>query len=120
MYVYNFIYYCLLNTAGMCHLNKLELSVYHSITRTYILIRSIERQLVNGIKNEIYKQAGVLTADYHSKHINTLTLTLSQSKSFIFGRPSLHMPETNAELAISAKKIISIMLAPIPVIHETH
>jgi hypothetical protein len=30
----------------------------------------------------------------------------------------LHAPENNAELAISAKKIISIMLAPIPVICE--
>jgi hypothetical protein len=80
----------------------------------------MERQFFNGIKNRIYKQAGVLAADYHSKHINTLTLTLSQSKFFNFGRPSLHTPETNAELAISAKKIISSMFAPIPVIHETH
>jgi len=96
------------------------LSKDHSITRTYSLIRSIDRQLVNGAKNEIQKQAAVLTVDCYSKHFNTLTPTLFQSKLFNFGGATSLASESNAELAISATKIISIMLAPIPVIHETH
>jgi hypothetical protein len=94
-------------------------STNHSITQTYSLIRSFNREFVNGTKNEIYKQAAVLTADFESKHVNTLIPTLFQLKSFNFGVPRPHWPETNAELAISAKKIISSMFATIPVIHET-
>jgi len=104
----------------MSHLNKMWLSINHSITRTYSLIRYIDRQLVNGTKNEIYKQAAVLTAECYIKRINTLIPTLSQSKSFKFWGPRSDAPETNAELANSARKIISSMLAPIPVIHTTH
>jgi len=120
MYLYIFIYYCSLNTTVMSHLNKMWLSITHSITRTYSLISSIDRQFVNGTKNKIYKKAAVLTADCYSKHVNTLIPTLLKSNFFNFERPRSHAPETNAELAISAKKIISIMFAPIPVIHETH
>jgi len=120
MYLYIFIYYCSLHRNVMSHLNKMWLSINHSITRTYSLIRSIDRELVNGTKNDIYKQAAVLTADCYSRHVNTLIPTLFQSKLFNVGVPTLHVPETNAELAISAKKTISTMLATIPVIHETH
>ena len=102
------------------HLNKLWLSINHSITRTYSLIRSIDRQLVNGTKNKIYKQAAVFTADCYSRHVNTLTPTLFQSKLSNFGGATSLASESNAELAISATKIISIMFAPIPAIHETH
>jgi len=115
-----FEYYCSLNTIGMSQLNKIILSINHSIARTYSLIRSIDRQLVNGTKNEIYKQAAVLTADCYSKHVNTLIPTLFQSKLSNFGGPTSHASEANAELAISAKKIISSMLAPIPVIHKIY
>jgi len=115
-----FEYYCPLNTIGISHLNKIILYINISITRTYSLIRSIDRQFVNGTKNEIYKQAAVLTADCYSKHVKKLIPTLFQSKLFNFGGPRSHAPESNAELAISPKKIISSMLAPIPVIHETH
>ena len=66
------------------------------------------------------RKAAVLTADCYSKHVNTLTPTLFQSKSSNFGGATSLASESNAELAISAKKIISIMLTPIPVIHETH
>jgi len=59
IYLYIFIYYFSLNTSAMSHLNKMWLSINHSITRTYSLIRSIERQLVNGTKNEIYKKQQV-------------------------------------------------------------
>jgi len=76
--------------------------------------------LVNGTKNEIYKQAAVLTADCYSKHVNTPIPTKSQSKLFNFGDPRSLASESNAELAISATKLISSMLAPIPVIHEAH
>jgi len=74
----------------------------------------------NGTKNKIYKQAAVFTADCYSKHVNTLIPTLVQSKLSNFGGATLLASESNAELAISATKIISIMLAPIPVIHTTH
>ena len=120
IFLYIFIYYFSLNTTVMSHLNKMWLSINHSITRTYSLIRYIDRQLVNGTKNEIYKQAAVLTAECYIKRINTLIPTLSQSKSFKFWGPRSDAPETNAELANSARKIISSMLAPIPVIHTTH
>ena len=120
MYLYIFIYYCSLNTSGILHLNKMWLSINHSITLTYSLIRSIDRQFVNGTKNEIYKHAAVLKADCYSKHVNTLIPTWFQSKLFNFGGATSLASESNAELAISVKKIISSMLAPIPVIHETH
>jgi len=99
---------------------KIWLSINHSIPRTYSLIHSIDRQLVNGTKNEIHKQAAVLTADCYSKHVNTLIPTSFQSKFFNFEGATSLASESNAELAISATKIISIMLAPISVIHETH
>jgi hypothetical protein len=118
--LYTLIYYCSLNTTGMSHLNKILLSINNSITRICSLIRSIDRQLVNGTKNEIYRQAAVLTADCYSKRVNTLIPTLFQSKLFNVGVPRSHASESNAELTISAKKIISSMLAPIPLIHETH
>jgi hypothetical protein len=76
--------------------------------------------LVNGTKNEIYKNAGALTADCYSKHVNRLIPTLFQSKSSNFGDATNLASESNAELAISATKIISSMFAPIPAIHETH
>ena len=96
------------------------LSINLSITRTYSLIHSIDRQLVNETKNELYKQAAVLTVDCYYKRINTLIPTFLKLKFVNLGRPRSHASESNAELAISATKIISIMLAPIPVIHETH
>ena len=120
MYLYIFIYCCSLNTTEMSHLNKMWLFINHSITLTYNLISSIDREFVNGNKIEIYNQAANLTADFYCKNFNKLIPTLSQTKFFNFGRPRSHAPETNAELAISPKKIISSMLAPIPVIHETH
>ena len=76
--------------------------------------------MVKGTKNEIYKQAGVLAAACYSMHVNTLIPTLDHLKLSNFGGTTLIAPETNAELAISATKTISSMLAPIPVIHETH
>jgi len=76
--------------------------------------------MVKGTKNEIYKQAGVLAAACYSMHVNTLIPTLDHLKLSNFGGPRSHAPETNAELTISPKKIISSMLTPIPVIHETH
>ena len=113
-----FIYYCSLNTTEISHLKKMWLSINHSITQTYSLLRFIDRQFVNGTKNKIYKQALIFTADRYINQFNTLIPTLDQSKSFIFGGPTSHAPETNAELMISPKKMISSMLAPIPVIHE--
>jgi len=104
----------------MSHLNKMWLSINHSITRTYSLIRCIDRHLVNATKTVIHKKAAVLTADCYSKHVNTLVPTLFQSKLSNFGGEASFASERNAELAISATKIISIMLATIPVIHETH
>ena len=74
----------------------------------------------NGTKNKIYKQAAVLTADCYSKHVNKLTPTLFQSKLSNFGGATSLASESNAELAISPKKIISSMLGQISVIHETH
>ena len=97
---------------------KKWLSIIHSITRTYSLIRSTDRQFRNGTKNEIYKQALFFKTDRYSNHFNTLIPTLDQSKSFKFEDPRSHAPETNAELMISPKKMISSMLAPIPVIYE--
>jgi hypothetical protein len=76
--------------------------------------------LVNGNKKAIYKQAEILTADFYCKHFNKLIPTTSQSKFFKLEVPRLQTPETKAELAISAKKIISCILAPIAVLHETH
>jgi len=101
-------------------LKKICLSVYNSIIRKYSLIHSVDRQLVNETKNEIQKKAAVLTADCYSTQLNTLIPTLLNSKLFNVGDPRVHAPANNAELAISATKIISNMLAPIPVIHETH
>jgi len=92
----------------------------NSITWTYSLICSIDRQFVNRIKNELHKQAAFLTADCYSKHVNTILPTLDHLKLFNLGGPRSHASESNAELAISAKKIIRIMLASIPVMHETH
>jgi len=66
------------------------------------------------------RKAAVLTADCYSKHVNTLIPTLFQSKSTTIWGATPLASESNAELAISATKIISSMLAPIPVIHETH
>jgi hypothetical protein len=99
----------------MSHRKKKWLSTKHSITRPYSPIRSIDRQFVNRTKNGMYKQAAVLTAECYNKHANTLIPPLVQSKLSIVGGPKLHAPESNAELAISPKKIISSMLAPIPV-----
>jgi hypothetical protein len=53
----------------------------------------------------------------YSKHVNKLVPSLVQSKSFSVGVTS-QTPETNANLAIRPKKIISSILVSIPVIHE--
>ena len=60
----------------------------------------------------------IFKTDRYSNHFNTLIPTLAQSKSFKFEDPRSHAPESNAELMISPKKMISSMLAPIPVIYE--
>ena len=84
----------------------------------YNTIRSIDRQFVSGTKNDIYKKAAVLTTDCYSKQVNTLMPTLVQSKLVKFEGSALHELEKNAEFAISPKKIISSMLATIPVINK--
>ena len=123
LYIYIYIYiYISLFIEHNCDVSLEQNVIIHKSFSysKYSLIRSIDRQLVNGNKNEIYKQEGVLTADCYSKHVNTLIPTFFISKLFNFGVPRSHAPETNAELAISAKQIISSMLATVPVIHETH
>jgi len=93
----------------------------HSIIRTYSLIRCIDRQLFLVEWNtELQKQAAVLRADCYSKYINTLIPTLVHLKFVNVGGLKLHASESKTELAISAKNIISSVLAPIPVIHETN
>jgi len=120
MYLYIFIYYCSLNTTWNPHLNK-KVIIHKSFNYSNVQSDTLCWQTVgNGTKNEIYKQTAVLTADCYSKHVNTLIPTLFQSKLSNFGGATSHAPESNAELAISPTKIISIMLAPIPLIHETH
>jgi len=104
----------------MLLLKKNCLSVYHSINQSYSLIHSVDRQIGNWTKNEIYKEAEFLIADGLSTHLNTLIPTLLYSKLFNVGIPRSHAAANNAELTISAKKIISCMFPPIPVIHETH
>jgi hypothetical protein len=54
----------------------------------------------------------------YSKHVNILTPTLVQSKSFGFWVPTSQSPETDVNLAIRPKKIISNVLVFIPAIHE--
>jgi hypothetical protein len=93
-------------------------SINHSNNRPYSVIRSTDRYFVSGTKNKIYIKASIFTADRYSNNFNTLIPTLAQSKSFRFGDPKSHAPESNAELMISPKKMISNMMAPIPVIHE--
>jgi hypothetical protein len=64
-------------------------------------------------------QAAALRAACYTKHFNTLIPTLSQSKSFSVWVPKSQSPETEANLAIRPKTIISSMLVLIPVIHES-
>jgi len=105
-------------TQQRCLTWKMWLFINHSITRTYSVRRCIDRQFVNGTKNEINTEASIFTVHRYSNNFNTLIPTLSQSKSFKFGVPKSHAPESIVELMISPKKMICNMLAPIPVTHE--
>jgi len=72
---------------------------------------------INVTTNEIYTQAEDLTSACYRKHISKIIPTLFQSKSFTFRVPKSHSLETNANLAIRPKMIISSVLVLIPVIH---
>jgi hypothetical protein len=64
-------------------------------------------------------QPAALRAARYTKHFNTLIPTLSQSKSVSVWVPKSQSPETEANLTIRPKTIISSMLVLIPVIHES-
>jgi hypothetical protein len=67
-----------------------------------------------------YKNQGaVVGGTLYSKHVNALVPTSVQSKSFSVRVTSSQTPETNANLAIRSKKIISSILVSIPVINES-
>jgi hypothetical protein len=68
--------------------------------------------------NKMKNQVPVLTAADNRKHVNTLILTLLQSKSVSGVVPMTQSPETNANLTIRPKTIISNMLVSIPIIYE--
>ena len=74
-------------------------------------------QFINGTTNETWTQAAVLTADYFRNCVNTVIPTWFQSKLFTSEVPTSQQSQTDANVAIRPKKIISNMLVLIPVIH---
>ena len=77
-------------------------------------------QFVNGTTNEIYILAAVIKATSSRKRVNTLIPTWSQSKLFTSWVPTLQPSQTDANVAIRPKKIISNMLVLIPEINESN
>jgi len=72
---------------------------------------------VNATINETLNKTEVLTAVCYRKYVNTLILTLFQSKSSNFWVPWSQSPQTNTNKAITLKIIISSMLVLVPAIH---
>jgi hypothetical protein len=67
---------------------------------------------------KILNQTAVITAACYCNIMNNLTPTLILSNSFNFTVQTSQSPETNTNLAIRPKLIISQMFVLIPVINE--
>ena len=105
------------------------LSINHSITRTYsvwyaLLIHKWNIKRSISIKVDTFRNT-VNTTTLNSfqsqssiSEVSTIIHTLKKSKSFTSPAPKSQSPETDVNLAIRPKTIISSMLVLIPVIHE--
>jgi len=65
-------------------------------------------------------QAAVLTSACFRDYFKAITPTLIKSKFFKTGVSTTQSPETDVNLAVRPKKIISSMLVLIPVINENN
>jgi hypothetical protein len=73
---------------------------------------------ISFIVNPYKTQAAVLKVASFRERVKVIIPTLVKSKFFKTGIPTTQSPETDVNLAVRHKKIISSMLVLIPVIHE--